>query len=340
VIELTGTLQLADRANCTMLHLSGGNVLIEGNGTLDGNGANQTRIVAGIDCGQVQRVVMRGFRVTNVHGWPLNFINESSDIWVSELELSNSLNAPEFANRCFNCWADKMRIVGIGDYGWCFYGGVVRSGLTNSVIENCAPGAGVLSDVAQPWACEDILIANNIFYVPTGVTAGNVEAIYVVNNTGDPANDHSHVMVDNNVIHGSSTRSGGQHDAVGTFAALIAGANDSRFSNNLLHDSESSYGLEISGGRVLVAGNNFHNVGSGRPVRTSVGISLNGAHGCVVYGNSVVDTQPTKTLAYGIAGTSGGNNAIYNNHFSGAGASLPQGFARGAGDIVVGNLAL
>ena len=334
-INLNGTIHLANASNCSMLHLTGPNILIEGNGILDGNLANQTKIVAGIDCVRVNRITLRGFTITNIHGWPVNFTSISYDIKLSEMELSNSLNAPEFADYCYDCWADKLHVFGISDYGFSFYGGVHRSGLTNSVIENCLPGAGVLADTAQPMKCQDIVIAHNIFYTNPGTTKGNVEAIYVVNNTGNPANNHSHVIVDHNIVYGGSTLSGGQKGATGTFVTLMSGVEDSDFTHNTIHDVSSSYGLEVSGERITVADNKFINVGVSQP-RTSVGIFFNGAGGCMVHHNSITDTQPTKTLQYGISGTSGGNNTITHNRSTGSEKTI--NLPSGPGDMIDGNL--
>lgn len=335
VIDLGGTIKLADQANCSMFYLRGNDITFEGNGTLDGNSANQTKSVAGITSIRVNRVRLRGFTITNVHGWPVNFTSISNDIKLSEMELSNSLNAPQFADYCYDCWADKLHIFNIADYGWAFYGGVHRSGLTNSVIENCMPGAGILADRSQPMKCQDIVIAHNIFYTAPGTTKGNVEGIYVVNNTGDGANNHLHILVDSNVIYGSSTLSGGQKDGVGTFAVLMAGVEDSAFTNNIMHDVGSTFGLEVSGQRIRVNNNTIKNVGTAQQIRKAVGIDLYGAQGCSVSHNLIVDTQTTKTLLYGIGGSSGGDNVITYNKCPGASKAVEV--ATRPGDVVEGN---
>lgn len=327
-INLNGEIMLADKANCTMLHLVGNDILIRGNGTLNGNSANQTKIVAGIDCERVNRIRLNGFTITNIHGWPVNFTSISCDIKLSEMELSNSLNAPQFADYCYDCWADKLHILNIADYGWCFYGGVHRSGLTNSVIENCMPGAGVLADASQPMKCQDMIIAHNVFYTSPGTTKGNVEAVYVVNNAS-AAENHSHIMVDGNIIYGGSNLSGGQKDSTGTYVALMTGVEDSHFVNNIVHDCASQAGLEIAGSRLRVDGNSFINVGRGP--RTAMGIRLNGVVNSRITNNTFTDTQTIPTLQYGIGGVSGGYNRITDNN--GAGAEKLLGFTAGPGDV-------
>lgn len=253
-VVIDGTLGLAPKATGSLLHIAGPNVLIEGCGTLNGNQSTQTGPVAGIDTAQVQHVRIRDLTITNFSGWPVNIINRSSDVRLSGLTLTNSSAAPEFANGSFDCWADNLYVTGINDYGFCFYGGVYRSGLTNSILRNSKPGCGVLADDSQPGTCHDIIIANNVIEIdPTKV--GNVEGIFVTDNTTGQASPPRFVSVTNNVISGGSSLSGGQTGATGTFTCLVRGTSNA-FAGNTVYGNTAEYALLVSSGN-WVANNNI-----------------------------------------------------------------------------------
>jgi hypothetical protein len=260
-LVIDGTLRLAPKSTGSLLHVTGDNVLIEGTGTLDGQRALQTVPTAGIDTGQVSHLRVRDLTISYFSGWPVNIINSSSDVRLSNLTMTSSGAAPEFANNSHDCWATGLQVSDIDDYGFAFYGGVYRSGLSDSIFIDCKPGCGVLSDDAQPWPCQDILIVNVQVFVTPGTKAGNVEGMYIVDNTTAQASPPSFVQVSNCLFDGGSPLSGGQAKAQGTFTVLVEG-HDNILRGITVRNSQAEYAILTVGEQNILS--SYHIVKAGR----------------------------------------------------------------------------
>lgn len=144
----------------TPLHSS--NISITGSGSLDGNRDHQngTCCGAGITSGYSQNLSFSGLTIKNVVNWPVNIV-VSTGAKMANMTLYDSGNSVEFAAGTSNCSATGLRIFGINDMGFSFYGGVSNCSLTNSVTSNNASdGVSILNDSAQPALSHDITIDN------------------------------------------------------------------------------------------------------------------------------------------------------------------------------------
>lgn len=199
-LVIDGTLRLADHANQNILWVRGSNVLLEGIGTLDGNGASQSGTLGGIvNVDGITGVIVRGLTVRNVRNWGVNF-TKCSNVLLEGMTFADNGNSNEFAAEATNCWARGCTITGTNDFGFAFYGGVTNSGITDSfAYGNSGPGIGILSDEAQPVKCENITIANCISYDNIAGQPG----IAVI--TGPSiTTPHRGVVISNNTTHGNA----------------------------------------------------------------------------------------------------------------------------------------
>lgn len=255
-LVIDGTIRLADGANQDMIFISGSNVLIEGTGTLEGNGANQSATIGGIvNVAGIANVVVRGLTVNGVHNWGVN-LTACKNALLEDMVMSNNGSANEFAEGATNCWARNCTITGTNDFAFAFYGGVQDSGITDSISTgNGGPGIGILSDDGQPALCQNITIANNHSFA----NVNGAQGIVVITGPDITAN-HQGVSITGNDI----------HDNTGT-GILVSAVDGCLISGNLCRGDQqeelflSAYlldGVKHTLNGVQVVGNSFLDPGS------------------------------------------------------------------------------
>ncbi len=306
-VQLDGWVYLKSSSNCNMLYMNGvSKVVIEGKGFLNGNSAGQTVIgIGGIYVNNSINVTVRDIDIGFVKSWPFNTVG-STDIFVENCRMYDSGNSCEFAASSYNCWFIGNVISGINDEGIAFYGGVYNSGAIGNIVANSTAGSGisVLNDSAQPAACHDIVISDNIVYNNhySGIEANS--GIGVVNYN---IKMHNNLCLYNN--RGNIGGQGGIHIGSGTNVNISG--------NSIHHDgngANASYGIRLAASsfNVLVTGNHIGDEGQGGTL--GVGINLENASHVLISGNMFYEDQASKTTAYHINGT-GSWIAIRDNFF-------------------------
>jgi hypothetical protein len=233
------------------------NVIIDGSGTLDGNRSNQdgSCCSAGINAANGTNLSIQGLTVQNVKNWPVNIV-EWNGAQMSNLTLLNSGNSVEFAAETTNCSASGLRISGINDEGFAFYGGVSNCSLSNSVISNSsASGVSVLNDSAQSAPSNNITIENIESFdnalsgveVNTGI--GGVGSSSNITITGSRLHGNGGTPINNatgtNVMESNNTTSGGSQPLTtisGNIDGVVSNGNGSYSINGwacTLFDPES-----------------------------------------------------------------------------------------------------
>ncbi len=330
---INGTCIAAPAMNNTMFLMDAStfNVVIRGNGILDGNksaqtapGPSQTNAIAVPNGSGVHHLTIRDITIQNCYNGPFNLV-DVHDVLLDNLTLLDCGNAAGFAatsaTTSYNCWAVNCHISGLNDEGFAFYGGVFQSGISNSLLHGQTSGSGisVLNDSSQTNPCHDITIENNICYgnSMSGIECNSGQSI-PVNNEG--------ITIKNNIIF-NNTLDGIQLGAAKS--SLVAG--------NLSHDNNGGgIHLENSSIFVNIVGNHIRNEGQGGTNGVGIEISSSSVTDILIENNMLFDDQSTKTMAYQLNG-GGGSNIIARNNYLGPSIGQRNNLAVGAGNIFEGN---
>ena len=308
-IIIDATVKLNAAINACLLNIVSGasNIVIEGNGKLDGNASAQSAAPSGGVCNagtSASNIWVRNLTITNFYNWPVNLVGVNG-AWISNLTLTNSGNSVEFAAGSTNCWADKLYISGIADGAFSFYGGCVNCGITNSFVTGSILGIGVYNDGGQTAAGHDILVSGNSIW--------NNQHMGFAVTTAPPATAKNYnVQAVNNDIYQNDTA------AVQIGGVQINNAYNVFISNNRIHNDGNSTltsaGIQLDNTttNVSIIGNLIYDEGIGSGL--GVGITFgNGAVNVAVIGNKIFDDQATMTTAYAMNGTVGAGAQIYGN---------------------------
>lgn len=291
-LYIYGNMNMANAANQSFIQVTGNNVVIAGSGTLDGNRANQTTFGAGIVTNTgISNLRIDGLTIQNQYYWPIS-LGSVTNAWVTNCRLLNSGSASQFSINCYNCWASNLYISGCADYGWCFYGGPQRCGLTNSYITNCTPNCGVLSDTGQTAPCYDIVIANNVFNQDTNSLV-NRAGVYVANNTGNVNGTHKSITITGNIIRGGTSYAN-------STAMLLTGGQKIVVSDNVIHDIQSINAMKVDSSWIRIDNNEIYNVAVGGSGGVAINITANASYTMIEH-NSIFDDQGSPTTASAVA---------------------------------------
>lgn len=333
-IEIDGTLELLANSGAEnsviTIAANANNVSIFGSGTINGNKSGQTGTgtSAGITSSSGSNVWVRGITVTNVLNWPIN-IGGIDGAWMTGITATNSGNSVEFAVGTHNCWADHINVSGISDMNFAFYGGVYACGISNSFLFNSPTnqGIGVINDGGQTAPVHDITIANNVVY-------GNYSnGIQVNEGTGGGGSNYNITIIGNRV-YGNNTGNGNSAGDINVGAI----SNSAIIGNTLGPSGGGTLGMNgivvLSGTNTLtISGNTIFNEGTGGT--NGVGIQFNSSPSQIlVEGNYIYDNQSTKTMAYALNGSIGGNSALIGNLLGPTISGNPDNSTKAAGVIV------
>jgi hypothetical protein len=176
-----------------MLHVAGGGVLIEGQGTLNGQSVAATQ---GISVATSHNnMTIRGITITNMADFPFNIV-EFNNVVVEDLTISSCGAPAEFVGPSTSCWARNLYITDSGDSGFAFWNGVTYGGITNSTITGSS-GVGIVIFQTEdnPSPCNEIVISNNI------VQGSGGAGISVENTTTSNTfrGRHGRILISNNI---------------------------------------------------------------------------------------------------------------------------------------------
>jgi hypothetical protein len=297
-------------------------VTIRGNGIIDGNKAAQATHpggMAGLSVYGANNVKVSGITLQNAYNWNLNVVGSSTKVLVAGVTMLGGGNANEFAQGSSDCWLTNCVIDGTGmaDYAFCFYGGVTNSGAIGNTVKNAGattgtppPGIGVLSDSAQPTACSNIVIADNIIH---GCAGSGISCI------SPGGNAQTGVVIANNRCYNNCIGGG---TAINAIADICL---DGSTGVTVVGNQVSANGAVVSGGAtqffgvyvganasyVAVFSNQIYNIGQG--TTSSAGVALASAANVFVNSNYIYDTQTTHTMGAAIYGSAGPGCVFTNN---------------------------
>ena len=316
MLQLDGTLMLrAGNSNGVLVLQGVGDITIGGNGTIDGNGAVQTQLTAGMNVGNCTNITIKNITIRNAGnvtngGWNLN-VTGSQRVILDGVSLIGGQSANEFAAASDDCWLVNSLIDGPNaDDGFAFYGGVTNSGITNCTIRNAAvagnagdAGIFVLADSGQPAPCKNILIANNIVYNSSG--AG------IAVDLAAPGLHEAVTITGNRVYDSNNIGQTGQSQI------YIGGVTGCIVSGNMISAldpiNQCSYGIHLRGSTgVSVTGNFIFDMGSA--TEPGFGVWVDSPNVVLVDGNTFHDYRSTSYMT-AIGGTAGINNRFSNNLF-------------------------
>ena len=299
------------------------NVSIAGYGSIDANGPSQTAVggMAGMAVANSTNIRVSGIGITNAFHWNMN-VTQSSNVVFYGVTITKGGAANEFAAGSDDCWLTNCTIdgTGLGDYAFCFYGGVTNSGASGNLVRNAGagtsfspPGIGILSDGTAPAAnsppCVNILIANNIVH---GCGAAGISCFDVASPTGV----HSGIIISNNRCY-NNNQIGGTANIADIY---IDSTTDISITGNQLSGNGTSaisgaIGIYIgpNASHVSIMGNQIYDVGQGQT--NGAGIWIAGANYVYVGGNYIYDNQTTPTMQYAIIGAPGTHCSLIGNFF-------------------------
>lgn len=171
---IDGTVILANGVSIDLLTLGGSTILIEGIGTLDGNGVNQTAQNAAIVVASGATptgVVIRGLTIRNTTGPGLTLVNVTNGT-LETLTLFNVGAANSIGAGCSNCWARNLKVSNSAGIGLAFYKGASSCGISASQLTANAVNIAVLADAGGGNAYSHVTIADNICSAATGSQPG------------------------------------------------------------------------------------------------------------------------------------------------------------------------
>jgi hypothetical protein len=200
-LTINAQIRLGPNASKTVFNIkNASNIIIDGSGIIDGNRTMQKncRGCAGVNALHGSNITVGSIAsrltIKNVVNWPVNIVKVNGAQMLN-LTLLNSGNSVEFAAGTNACLASGLRISGIQDEGFAFYGGAYNCKIENSVITNSsASGVSLLNDRAQKSPSHDIIIDN--------VESFNNSLAGIEINTGiGGIGDHYNVQISNSRLH-------------------------------------------------------------------------------------------------------------------------------------------
>ena len=199
-LTVNGTLKLIPGSSTSLiLSLNQSNITVDGSGTLDGSwDMQQSACAEQYGCGGVNTYGGSNIHVGSPNStltiqrmrhWPVNIVT-ANGATMENLNAIDSGNSVEFASGTSNCAARNLRISGIHDMGFAFYGAVTNCSLSDSITSNNeSDGVTILNDEAQAGICHDILVQNVESFGNIGASA-----ISIANN-GNVAGPHYNITV-------------------------------------------------------------------------------------------------------------------------------------------------
>jgi hypothetical protein len=295
-------------------------VTIRGSGIIDGNKAAQATHpggMAGLSVYGANNVKVSGITLQNAYNWNLNVVGSSTKVFVDSVIMLGGGNANEFAQGSSDCWLTNSVIDGtdMADYAFCFYGGVTNSGAIGNTVRNAGantgtppPGIGVLSDSAQPAACSNIVIADNIIHGCAG------SGIACISPAGNP---QTGIVISNNRSYNNCIGGGAAINAIADICldrcAHVTVVGNQSSANGAPGGATQFFGVYVGANAsyVAVLGNQIYNIGQG--TTSSAGVALASASNVFVNSNYIYDTQPTHTMGASIYGSAGPGCVFTNN---------------------------
>lgn len=272
IIWLDGTLKLKDGANSQLLYaLTKENITIFGNGTLDGNKANQNSQLA-ISCilfgdasdtqYNVNNVLIDGITIKNALFWGACVIGDNctfKNVTFADNEYMSFIGPHSKHGKFLNCIAYGVT----HDWGLGFYGGV-----TDGIIDGCIAhnnnqcGLGALSDADQATPSNNIIITNCYCYDNGGVGIG----------VGGWSGLGYDFVICNNISKNNGLTIPTIYDCGGIFASFLRRAT---ISNNTIYgnDGANNYGAGV----ILVGECTNIEIANNSIVSNNYGVLLTGA---------------------------------------------------------------
>lgn len=284
------------------------NIVIDGQGTIDGNKSNQTSARGCVEITGATNVLITGLFLQNAFLWPVA-INNSTYVLIDDCTFLTSNLAGQFNNGTTYAWVTNCIITGNTDSGFLFYGGVGFSGIIGCTLSGHSKhGITVFHDTTYSVSCHDILIQSNFSYT------NGLWGISINKGTG-AVGSHSNILIEGNRCYGNNTTNVAATGGI----TNTTGANVQIVNNMISRDgagANSSYGINVGGSNTQVMNNQIVDEGQGGVA--GVGIQLaSTANNVLISGNQIIDDQGTPTMAYGINGVCGTNMRFVHNSISG-----------------------
>lgn len=230
-LVIDGNLKLIAATNDHMITIPDGNsnIIIEGSGTLDGNGLQQTaNTLAVIYCDDPQSefITIRDIYIRNSKNWPINVSACHSKF--EDCKFSDSPNMTFFGPG-----SDDVQIVGCEvwninpDIGLGFYGGVTNGLIARNIAHHCTEnGIAIHANTTQPAGSIDCSIVDNICY-DNGMAG-----------IGLSGGGSKNILVKGNICYGNSKGSNANSALEG--GINIAGVSQATIEGNLIHENNSA----------------------------------------------------------------------------------------------------
>ena len=314
-MRIDGTIQIAGAQNANIMTLTGAGNHIYGNGTLNGNRANQSTAGAGIGCSSsgVSDSLIEDITITNCFNWPINLTN-ISDTNVVRVIMTNSGNSPQFMTSANNSHLVDCVISNIDDGGFAFYENCVDCSATGNTVTGCTnAGISVYVDNNTETPSNTITIGDNIIY------GNKSSAIAVTSATASTTPTNTKVLINGNICVNNNTAGlSGSSDIQFSSAQLVvvednfcmgngASAASGQYPYSIYIDPDSSF--------IFVRNNTVGNVGNSNTSADGGCIFIDGAENCTIENNTGFDNQATATTNFVVKGTPGtGCNLSSNRH--------------------------
>jgi hypothetical protein len=302
-LQLNGALKCRPGSG-TLLYIVNGvhNVTIDGYGTIDCDGANQTSgNQAGIYLYQASNVRVSGITIKDSINWNVNIV-QSSHVRFDAVSLTGGVNSNQFVGGgigATDCWIVNSFISGVSnDSGFTFYGGVTDSGMSNCTVTGAfVSSVGVYADTAQPTPCARISITDNIFLNNTQ---------YCIAVFSESTATHADILIANNICCDNG------HSSAAPFAAIwLDRCNTVTVTGNLIDtfgtNAAQTYGIFLGPNTANshVAGNTIVRIGNGGP--NAAGIGMNAPNYVLITGNYLANMATAITGYIGLAAVITGN---------------------------------
>lgn len=303
---LHGTLMLRPNSTNGVLFLNGvDDITIRGHGIVDGNGAAQTAISAGINADQCDNISVSGITLQNAFAWNFN-VTRSTRVRLFGAKMLGGGNSSEFANGCDDCWITNCTVDGpTTDMGFAFYGGVTNSGAVGNTVRNSSLGIFVLADAGQPAPCRNIVISDNVVYrnFSSGIASdSNSGAI------------HQSVVIANNRIYENNTSAQTTQSSI-----WVDHTNGIVISDNLISSGDTGafatgrgIGVGNNATHSAITGNVIENIGSAAEAGTGIFVTAADFTACV--GNTFHDFRQPPFMTSSIGGIAGVLNYLVANN--------------------------
>ena len=318
--RIDGTIQIANGQNAGIMNLTGSGNHIYGNGTLNGNRANQSTAGAGIGCssGGISFSLIEDITITECFNWPINLTN-INDTDVVRVSMTNSGNSPQFMTAANDSHLTDCFISGIDDGGFAFYENCVDCSATGNTVTGCTnAGISVYVDNNTETPSNTITIAENVIYGNKSSALAVTSATASTTPTNTKVLITANICVDNNTagLSGSSDIQFSSAQSVFVEGNLLMG------NGNTAGSGEYPYGIYIDpdSSFIFVKNNTIGNVGSANSNGSC--IFIDEADNCSIENNTGFDDQATSTTSFVVGGTTGagcviGSNTLVGNLASG-----------------------